>query len=353
MPSRFATPLALLALLGLSACVDSGSPVPDGPDFTVTGTGSGYTVQALTMPALAEQGEARGINDAGVAAGFVQSGGDYQAVRWNSRNDVKDLGNLPGLPSDIANDISQSGTVVGFSFGSAVSFARPFVWTSGGGMQALADFGGNAGIAQAINASGIIVGWAADSFGVVHAARWDAAGNLTDLNPPGGTSIALDINDAGDIVGWTFPFGAFSEHAHLWRHDGVELDLGTLGGPSSRAFGVNNGLTVVGVSDQPPPDQPLAFSWSPTRGILSLKYGPDSQSFAVSDLGRSVGLTHQTAVTKFHGVLEILPDLAPAKPHFSAPVNLNSCGTIVGSSVDPNPASAALFPVVWKKAGCD
>lgn len=327
-------------------------------------TGSGYlaartavyTVTPLQMLPNTAEGEARGITDAGVIAGWVKSRDVTHAVQWLANNSVQDLGNLPGLPSDIADDINQSGAIVGFSFGSSVSFARAFVWESGLGMRALPDLGGNASIAWAINSSGIVVGWAADTFGTVHAARWDAAGVLTDLNPPGGTSIAFDINDAGDIIGWTFPLGAVQEHAHLWLADGSEIDLGTLGGPLSNGFGINNRRVSVGQADPPFPDENVAFIWEQARGMRPLGYGPRSQAFAISDPGRSVGLSISagvTGLTKFRGVLQILPDLAPAKTHFSGPVNVNRCGWIVGSSVDPNPASAALLPVVWKNAACD
>lgn len=347
----------LLILPGLAACHKDQVTAPDSisPGYAVAAPAV-YTVAALRIPGNTRQGEARGINDAGAMAGYVQNSETYHAVQWIANNPPLDLGNLPGLPSDIANDINQSGTIVGFSFGSSVSTARAFVWTPGVGMRALPDLGGNANIAQAINASGMAVGWAADSFGTVHAARWDAAGQITDLNPPGGTSIAIDINDLGDIIGWTFPLGAVQEHAHLWRRDGVQVDLGTLGGAKSNGFGINNSAQAVGVADPPVPAPEVAFVWDQARGMHNLGYGMRSQAFAISDLGRSVGLSTGSGVvglTKFRGVLQILPDLAPAKPHFSGPVNVNRCGTIVGSSVDPNPASAALLPVVWRNAACD
>ncbi len=361
MRTRTTLPLTVTLIgLGLSACSDTSSSNPTAPDLSATSTTAApavYTVQALPLPAKTFTGEARGINDAGVIAGFVQGNDFYSAVRWNPNDRVQDLGNLAGLPSDIANDLNQAGTVVGFAFGSAVSFARAFVWTRATGMLALPDLGGNANIAQAINATGTVVGWAADSFGTVHAAKWDPTGSITDLNPPGGTSIALDINDAGDIAGWTIPFGATSEHAHLWRHDGVEVDLGTLGGALSNGLGINNSLRVVGFAELRPPDPEVAFSWTPGGGMFDLGFGAHSEALAVSDPGRVVGLVNSggvTGLTKFKGVLQILPDLAPAKGfHFSGPVNVNRCGTIVGSSVSPNPASAALLPVVWKNAACD
>jgi hypothetical protein len=106
-----------------------------------------------------------------------------------------------------------------------------------------------------------------------------------------------------------FPDGGSASHAYLWRHDGVEIDLQTLGGPGSQAFSVNNGLAIVGVSDQPSPRPPTAFIWRPATGMRALRMGPNSQGLAINDLGRSVGLRVIDAgvvgLTRLGGVIEI------------------------------------------------
>ena len=187
--------------------------------------------------------------------------------------------------------------------------------------------------------------------------QWSASGSLTDLNPPGAISEALGINDAGDVVGWVLAAGGDASHAHLWRHDGVEIDLQTLGGPGSQAFGVNNALAIVGVSDRPSPRPPVAFIWKTANGMRSLNMGANSQAFAISDLGRSVGLRvingGVVGLTRFHGTLEVLPDLAPDKPPASGPTRVNRCGTIVGSSSSPMPTNGNPVPAIWTKATCD
>jgi probable HAF family extracellular repeat protein len=175
--------------------------------------------------------------------------------------------------------------------------------------------------------------------------------------PPGAISEALDINDAGDVVGWVFPTGGSASHAHLWRHEGAEIDLGTLGGPGSQAFGVNNTLAVVGVSDRPPPLAPVAFIWKPATGMRSLGIGGNSQAFAINDVGRSVGLRvinrGVLGLTRFHGPPEVLPDLAPNKPAASGPTGINRCGTLVGSSSSPDPTNGNPVPAIWTNAACD
>jgi probable HAF family extracellular repeat protein len=316
-----------------------------------------YTVQALKIPAKAFSGQASAINDAGVSAGWYQTNNGSSAVSWSVTHQLTHLGTLPGLSSALANDINQAGTIVGFAHSADFLISRAFIWRSDTGMQPLIDLGGNASLAQAINTDGTAVGWSYDAAGLLHAVRWSASGTLTDLNPSGAISEALDINDAGDVVGWVFPNGGSASHAYLWRHDGVEIDLQTLGGPGSQAFSVNNALAIVGVSDRPSPLPPVAFIWKPPTGMRSLGMGANSQGLAINDLGRSVGLRVIDAgvlgLTRFHGLKEVLPDLAPDKGPFSGPTGINRCGTIVGSSSSPDPTNGNPVPAIWTKAACD
>jgi probable HAF family extracellular repeat protein len=316
-----------------------------------------YTVQALTIPRNAFSGQASAINDASVSAGWYQTINGWTAVSWSADNQLTRLGTLAGFPSALANGINQNGTIVGFAFTNDFLISRAFIWNSDTGMQALDDLGGNASLAQAINVDGTVVGWSYDAGGVLHAVKWDASGALTDLNPSGAISEALGINDAGDVVGWVFPAGGSASHAYLWRHDGAEIDLGTLGGPGSQAFGINNSLTIVGVSDQPSPLPPVAFIWKPATGMRSLGLGANSQAFAINDVGRSVGLRVVNrgvlGLTRFRGPPAKLPDLAPNKPPASGPTGINRCGTLVGSSSSPNPTNGNPVPAIWTKVACD
>ncbi|HEU0207402.1 MAG TPA: hypothetical protein VFQ78_00345 [Candidatus Udaeobacter sp.] len=319
--------------------------------------GDSYSVQALTIPRNAFSGQASAINDGGVSAGWYQTLNGHTAVSWSADNQLTRLGTLPGLPSALANGINQAGTIVGFAFTNDFVTSRAFIWNSDNGIQPLADLGGNASLAQAINADGTAVGWSYDAGGVLHAVKWDAAGLLTDLNPAGAISEALGINDAGDIVGWVFPAGGAASHAHLWRHDGMEIDLQTLGGASSQAFGVNNRLAIVGVSDRPSPLPPVGFIWTPATGMRSLGMGGNSQAFAINDVNRAIGLRVVNqgvlGLTRFQNAAELLPDIATDKPPFSGPAGINRCGTIVGSSSSPDPTNGNPIPAIWTKATCD
>jgi probable HAF family extracellular repeat protein len=359
MPARLKfTALLALSASALSACHDSSSPSIVGPLASVEEAAT-YSVQALPIPATALYGEASSINDAGVIDGWHSNGNTWSAVIWNAAGtQMTDLGKLTGFRSALAKGINQSGTVVGFAMTASFGQSRAFKWTAAGGMKPLPGLGGLGSIALAINAGGTAVGWAATASDAIHAVKWLPGGAIVDINPPGaGFSQANAINDVGDIVGTAF-IAPNREHAYLWRHDGVQIDLGTLGGPLSFANGVNDALVVVGVSDRPFPQPPIAFRWTAGNGMRPLtKWGGSSEALAVSDLGRSVG--KQTVnqgvkgLTQFQGVLNVFPDLAPSKGPFSAATSVNRCGTAVGSSVSPNPTNGNSVPVVWRKPTCD
>ena len=71
---------------------------------------------------------------------------------------------------------------------------------------------------------------------------------MVDLGTLGGTnSAAFGINDRGQIVGQS-QTGAGADRAFLWTVKEGMVDLGTLGGGSSVAFGINNRGQIVGES---------------------------------------------------------------------------------------------------------
>src|SRR5881398_1538808 len=62
-----------------------------------------------------------------------------------------------------------------------------------------------------------------------HAFVWNSSTGMTDLGTLGGnTSYALGINDSGEVVGYSYLADNFTRHAFTWTASGGMVDLGTL-----------------------------------------------------------------------------------------------------------------------------
>src|SRR5262249_27218729 len=86
--------------------------------------------------------------------------------------------------------------------------------------------------ASALNDRGVVVGSSGindDPEGVFHGALWEG-GKVRDLGTLGGAvSAALDVNDQGEVVGWSYRRGGHIQHGFLWENGRSRMrDLGTL-----------------------------------------------------------------------------------------------------------------------------
>lgn len=123
-----------------------------------------------------------------------------------------------------------------------------------------------------------------------------------DLGTLGGSSShAFGINRDGVVVGDSATFGNLTTHAFIWTQAGGMVDVGTLGGTFSTAFGINSSGLVVGYSYVAGNSMYHPFVWTPATGMLDLGTlgGPSGAAQAVSDTGVVVGYS-QTPDNRSH-----------------------------------------------------
>lgn len=257
---------------------------------------------------------AAAINDLGVVAGMADGQGTVvavdglvtqpcsdlvQAFVWTREKGMRGLGAL-GVggddgssqwcfgPFSYANSINLLGQVAGNNDWAINTYLNGFLWTKAAGMT-LVPFPMENDLvyyndrADAINDSGQYVGaiGCCTVLASGHAALWTKSG-VTDLGTLGGAdpdylfcSEAGDINDAGQIVGWS-SFSPDNEgssacvdgipiHAVLLTHGGTMQDLGTLpGDTSSQAYKINLFGQVIGISGDT-----LNWVYPPGRGMVT------------------------------------------------------------------------------------
>jgi probable HAF family extracellular repeat protein len=151
------------------------------------------------------------------------------------------------------NDMNSLGDVVGFGFAGNVGTNTHAFLHSNGVMTDLGTLGGRHSFARALNDSRVVVGDAERLDLELRAFRW-ANGSMQDLGllPGSGTySVATDINNQGQIVGYSEVVPAFpgaTRHAFLWQ-DNVMSDLGTLPGHfGSEAWAIDENGDIFGAS---------------------------------------------------------------------------------------------------------
>ncbi|HEU4709026.1 MAG TPA: PEP-CTERM sorting domain-containing protein [Methylophilaceae bacterium] len=152
------------------------------------------------LPGLANDGEsaAIGINDMGQVSGWSDSPSGHVPVVWN--------GTTPNalLPAGEVVGINNHGQVLGqFDFGTSNKLSwHPVIWQGNNFTDLGALNGRDINMARSINDAGQVVGFSYDeSTYDNHAAFLWENGGMTQLAAPGSYADALDINNHGQIVG--------------------------------------------------------------------------------------------------------------------------------------------------------
>ena len=306
--------LVIVAAVLVVSCAERDAPTS--PEIDPAGAmgkkpgagGSGITIVDLgTLGGPSSM--AHGINDLYQIVGFsTTTGGAGHGFLWVD-GILTDLGTLPGMTHSTAYDINEAGQVVGSSYAGAGT-VRAFLWSAGAIQDLPPPPGYCCSEAFAINDDGLVAGAVSVTSGSPHAAIW-RDGVATDLQGAGpGEGFAWDINGSGRIVGTFYSdFGGGTQGSFTWTEsDGLQLldgtadggealaindagqivgwsggvayhwdegfrdPIGTLGGASSVALGVNDAspVQVVGSSSVRRGSEPHAFIWTEAAGMRDL-----------------------------------------------------------------------------------
>lgn len=209
-----------------------------------------YVVTDLGVLQDHQSSRAFGINNHGVAVGECTQNGFLQNAFLCEKNStmkkVVSLGQS-GIGQNVAVAVSNAEHIVG-SYCDETGVSHGWILYSEK-IHDLGTLGGNFCTPYAVNSSGVVVGTSFNTDYKNHAFVW-SDGVMTDLFPSSNFSIATNINDAGDIVGF-FENESFESIAFLRRANGEVVNLGSLGQTGfafSNANGVNNRGQVVGAS---------------------------------------------------------------------------------------------------------
>jgi probable HAF family extracellular repeat protein len=217
------------------------------------------------------ESQANGVNSKGEVAGVFTNatpdansmyGLGYQARAFFWQNGVmQDLGTLAGGTDAEAILINERGQVVGWSYVSSdpiiclglqpITLATgSFIWDKENGMRDLGSLGGMCTIAADLNNRGQVVGYSdMNGDAVQHAFLWD--GSIHDLGGSLGglQSGAFAVNDTGQAVGFANLTGDTLYHAALWKRAGIITDLGAVGSDQcTYARSINTKGQVIGNS---------------------------------------------------------------------------------------------------------
>ena len=224
-----------------------------------TGQVHGYSWDGGTMFDLGgfpgpDQSSAYAINNQGFIGGQSQlppAGNDTHAYVVPPATKIApahDLGTLGGANS-VVIDLSIDHIAVGWA-DVPNGQLHAFVRRHGGPMLDLTPALAGTSSAEAVDSAGRVAGWTTGGGGV-EAFRWTQSTGLVAIHPPGASfSRAFGIIYQNALVVGEADFGA-GAHAAVWDKNNVATDLGTLGGPTSVAYDVNEGGDVVGASDVP------------------------------------------------------------------------------------------------------
>ena len=188
---------------------------------------------------------------------------------------------------------------------------------------------------------------------------------VTDLGTLGGpSSSATGINANGQVIGYAQNAAGY-EHAFLWSSSGGMQDLGTLGGSGfegsqglmegSQALGINNSGQVVGWAANSS-EWAHAFLWTSGGGMQDIGTlgGSSSWAYGINDSGQIVGYGASIPTNSTHaflwasgGGMQDLGTLPGGSESWA--FGISNSGQVVGSAVSNSNGDYHAF--LWGSSG--
>jgi probable HAF family extracellular repeat protein len=309
------------------------------------GPNSSFGVGGYTSRIINSQGTAIAQADTPIPDPFSLVGFDFlvnHPVQW--RNGVlTDLGALPGANSGFAFWVNSREWVAGLSENGQIDPLTGFPETTAvlwkdGEIIDLGTLGGSVSSANAVNNRGQVAG-----------------GALNAIPDP----FSATFTQCPPCIFETFPFYFFpvttQSHAFLWQ-DGNMHDLGTLGGPDSVAWFVNESGQVAGqstINSIPNANGLLtvdAFFWDHGKMVdVGNLGGTFSFVSGLNNRGQMTGTMNLPGGSLYHAFFwdrGVLTDIATLGGDFGNANTINAVGEVVGFS--SNQGNQAVFGFLWK-----
>ena len=283
---------------------------------------------------------ARSINNNGQIVGESQVGSGVQQVLWQN-GEIAQLGSSWWN----AKSINDSGQIAGTG-GNSDGMTRAVVWQNDSATELGAYPGTSTAESRAygINDAGDVVGYSFwyDTGDFYWLATLWKSGKIYALGPvepiPARQSEALDINNFGQAVGWSTVNHV--SQAALWQ-DGLTTTLPMPGGSPGEAHSINDAGQIVGWFS-PYTDNIHAFIWENGRSTDLGTFGNSlTYAEAINNRGQVVGYSQgENGCRPFiweGGSLVDLNDLVSSESNWllETAMDINDAGQIIGAGRNP------------------
>ena len=260
-----------------------------------------------------------------------------------SVEDLGPLSDLPGRTDSGPHGINRSGDVAAANVTNGSYHAILY----NGSWKDLGTLGGNESIAAGLNDSAQVVGYSQTSAGDTNAFLWTPGGatgvsgnpqmqNLGTLGGP--VSEAYAINDAGQTTGYSDVTSRTTVHQHVFVYSsGAMTDLGQQLSNlvNSFGYGINASGHIAGTAYDNAYTAPHAFFFNgSTLTDLGLFGGVGSSASAINNSDMIAGYLTTTSFWDhaFSYQAGVLADLGTLGGHYSYALGLNNSNAIVGGS---------------------